>query len=195
MDKFTTLTGVAAPLPMRNVDTDMIIPKQFLKTIKRTGLGKSLFFELRYDDAGEEIAEFVLNQPAYRGAKILVTGENFGCGSSREHAPWALLDLGIRAVISSSIADIFTANALKNGLLPVVADSDTHAWLLANPWTEVTVDLQTCTLTTSAGHTTQFSIDRFARKCLLEGIDEMGYLLGSVNAIEAFELTHTSTTQ
>ena len=119
MEKFTTLTGVAAPLPMRNVDTDMIIPKQFLKTIKRTGLGKSLFFEMRYDQAGKEVPDFVLNQPAYRGATILVTGENFGCGSSREHAPWALLDFGIRCIIAPDFADIFYNNCFQNGILPI----------------------------------------------------------------------------
>ena len=137
MDKFTTLTGVAAPMPLMNIDTDMIIPKRFLKTIKRSGLGVSLFDEQRYLEDGSENPDFVLNKPAYRDAKVLVAGDNFGCGSSREHAPWALLDFGIRAVISTEIADIFRSNSLKNGLVPVIVDADTNQWLLDNPGAEV----------------------------------------------------------
>ncbi len=145
MDKFTTLTGVAAPLPLRNIDTDMIIPKQFLKTIQRTGLGKSLFFEMRFDEDGKEVEDFVLNKPAYRKAQILVTGDNFGCGSSREHAPWALTAWGIYAVISTSFADIFRTNSLKNALLPIVVSTDVHQSLFElftqSPESEVSIDL------------------------------------------------------
>ncbi|MEE8252916.1 MAG: 3-isopropylmalate dehydratase small subunit, partial [Hyphomicrobium sp.] len=178
MDKFTKLTGVAAPLPMRNVDTDMIIPKQFLKTIKRTGLGKSLFFELRYDDAGKDISEFVLNQPAYRDAKILVTGENFGCGSSREHAPWALLDFGFRCVIAPSFADIFYNNCFQNGILPIMlpqADVDKlmdDARRGANA--TITVDLESQEIRGPDGGAIKFDIDPFRKHCLLNGLDDIG---------------------
>ena len=190
MEKFTTLTGVAAPLPMRNVDTDMIIPKQFLKTIKRTGLGKSLFFEMRYDQDGKEIGDFVLNQPAARGCEILVAGRNVGCGSSREHAPWALLDFGIKAVISTEIADIFRNNSLKNGLVPVVVDETVHQWLLANPGAEVTIDLEQRTLELPDGRRIEFPIESFARYCLLNGVDELGYLLSQADRIAAYESSH-----
>lgn len=191
MDKFTKLTGVAAPLPMRNVDTDMIIPKQFLKTIKRTGLGKSLFFELRYDDAGKEISEFVLNQPAYRDAKILVTGENFGCGSSREHAPWALLDFGFRCVIAPGFADIFYNNCFQNGILPIMlpqADVDKlmdDASRGANA--TITVDLESQEIRGPDGRAIKFDIDPFRKHCLLNGLDNIGLTMEKHEHIQAFE--------
>jgi 3-isopropylmalate/(R)-2-methylmalate dehydratase small subunit len=191
MDKFTKLTGVAAPLPMRNVDTDMIIPKQFLKTIKRTGLGKSLFFELRYDDAGKEISEFVLNQPAYRDAKILVTGENFGCGSSREHAPWALLDFGLRCVIAPSFADIFYNNCFQNGILPIMlpqADVDKlmdDARRGANA--TITVDLESQEIRGPDGGAIKFDIDPFRKHCLLNGLDDIGLTMEKHEHIQTFE--------
>jgi 3-isopropylmalate/(R)-2-methylmalate dehydratase small subunit len=191
MDKFTKLTGVAAPLPMRNVDTDMIIPKQFLKTIKRTGLGKSLFFELRYDDAGKEISEFVLNQPAYCDAKILVTGENFGCGSSREHAPWALLDFGFRCVIAPSFADIFYNNCFQNGILPIMlpqADVDKlmdDASRGANA--TITVDLESQEIRGPDGGAIKFDIDPFRKHCLLNGLDNIGLTMEKHEHIQTFE--------
>lgn len=191
MDKFTKLTGVAAPLPMRNVDTDMIIPKQFLKTIKRTGLGKSLFFELRYDDAGKEISEFVLNQPAYRDATILVTGENFGCGSSREHAPWALLDFGFRCVIAPGFADIFYNNCFQNGILPIMlpqADVDKlmdDASRGANA--TITVDLESQEIRGPDGGAIKFDIDPFRKHCLLNGLDNIGLTMEKHEHIQAFE--------
>lgn len=191
MDKFTKLTGVAAPLPMRNVDTDMIIPKQFLKTIKRTGLGKSLFFELRYDDAGKEISEFVLNQPAYRDAKILVTGENFGCGSSREHAPWALLDFGLRCVIAPSFADIFYNNCFQNGILPIMlpqADVDKlmdDARRGANA--TISVDLESQEIRGPDGGAIKFDIDPFRKHCLLNGLDNIGLTMEKHEHIQTFE--------
>ena len=187
MQPFKTLSGVAAPLPMVNVDTDMIIPKQFLKTIKRTGLGSALFFEQRTKPDGSVNPDFVLNKPAYKDSKILVTGANFGCGSSREHAPWALRDFGIRAVISTSIADIFFSNALKNGLVPVRIDAATHAWLVANPGAEVEVDLEAGRVRLPGGGEASFAIDPFARHCLLNGIDELGYLLAQLPLIESWE--------
>jgi 3-isopropylmalate/(R)-2-methylmalate dehydratase small subunit len=175
---------------MINVDTDMIIPKQYLKTIKRTGLGKGLFAELRYDEAGAALPEFVLNKTPYSEAKILITGENFGCGSSREHAPWALLDFGIRAVISTEIADIFRNNSLKNGLVPVIVGKEDHRWLVEHPGAEVTIDLETTTLALPAGKRVQFPIDRFARYCLMHGIDQLGFLLEHETAIAKYEQRH-----
>jgi 3-isopropylmalate/(R)-2-methylmalate dehydratase small subunit len=191
MDKFTTLTGVAAPMPLVNIDTDMIIPKQFLKTIKRSGLGVSLFDEMRYDREGNEIPDFVLNQPAYRNAEILVAGDNFGCGSSREHAPWALLDFGIRCVISTSFADIFYNNCFKNGILPITlpqADVDMlmeEAGKGANA--RITVDLENQTITTSDGRSVSFEIDAFKRHCLLNGLDDIGLTMEKAPAIDRFE--------
>jgi 3-isopropylmalate/(R)-2-methylmalate dehydratase small subunit len=191
MEKFTTLTSVAAPLPLINIDTDMIIPKQFLKTIKRTGLGKSLFYEMRYDEAGAENPDFVLNKPAYRGAKILVAGENFGCGSSREHAPWALLDFGIRCVISTSFADIFFNNCFKNGILPVVVPAQDLAKLMddaergANA--TLTVDLEEQEIRGPDGGVVRFEIDPFRKKCLLEGLDDIGLTMQEADKIQAFE--------
>ncbi len=191
MERFTTLTGVAAPLPMINIDTDMIIPKQYLKTIKRTGLAEGLFAELKYDDDGNEVPGFVLNQPAYRNAKILVAGDNFGCGSSREHAPWALLDQGIRCVISTSFADIFYNNCFKNGILPVVVTEDQLAELMddaargANA--TLTVDLESQTIQGPDGGTIAFEIDPFRKHCLLNGLDDIGLTLEKSAAIDTFE--------
>lgn len=191
MQKFTTLTGVAAPLPMTNVDTDMIIPKQFLKTIKRTGLGAALFHELRTNEGGKIIPDFVLNKPAYQKAKILVAGENFGCGSSREHAPWALLDFGIRCVIAPSFADIFYNNCFKNGILPVVLPKETCERLskLAENGANstFTVDLDKQTVTTPEGDQVAFNVDPFRKQCLMGGLDDIGLTLQQVTAIDLFE--------
>ncbi|QMU58686.1 MAG: 3-isopropylmalate dehydratase small subunit [Boseongicola sp.] len=192
MEKFTTLTGTAAPMPLVNIDTDMIIPKQFLKTIKRTGLGANLFDEMRFDTDGNEIEDFVLNQPAYRGAKILVAGDNFGCGSSREHAPWALLDFGIRCVISTAFADIFYNNCFKNGILPVVVSPEDHAKLMddANRGANATisVDLESQTITGPDGGEVAFEVDAFKKHCLLNGLDDIGLTMESAaSSIDAFE--------
>jgi len=191
MEKFTTLTSVAAPLPMINVDTDMIIPKQFLKTIKRTGLGKSLFYEMRFNEKGEENRDFVLNKAAYRKAKILVAGENFGCGSSREHAPWALLDFGIRCVISTSFADIFYNNCFKNGILPVVVTREDLKKLMddavrgANA--TLTVDLENQEIRGPDGGVVHFAMDPFRKKCLTEGLDDIGLTMQRSDKIKGFE--------
>ncbi|MFC7702777.1 3-isopropylmalate dehydratase small subunit [Plastorhodobacter daqingensis] len=191
MDKFTTLTGVAAPMPLVNVDTDMIIPKQFLKTIKRTGLGANLFDEMRFDQEGNEIPDFVLNQPAYRNAEILVAGENFGCGSSREHAPWALLDFGIRCVIAPSFADIFFNNCFKNGILPIVLPQDQVDVLMEDAKkganARMTVDLEAQVVTTSDGQSFPFEVDAFKKHCLLNGLDDIGLTLEKAAAIDSFE--------
>jgi 3-isopropylmalate/(R)-2-methylmalate dehydratase small subunit len=191
MDKFTSLTGVAAPLPMINVDTDKIIPKQFLKTIKRTGLGKNLFDEMRYTPDGKEKPEFVLNRPAYRKASILVAGANFGCGSSREHAPWALLDFGIRCVIAPSFADIFYNNCFKNGILPIKLPQEEIDKLLddasrgANA--TITVDLENQEIRGPDGGMIHFDIDPFLKRCLMEGLDDIGLTLEKAEHIENFE--------
>ncbi|WP_375257009.1 3-isopropylmalate dehydratase small subunit [Citreimonas sp.] len=191
MEKFQTLTGIAAPMPLVNIDTDMIIPKQFLKTIKRTGLGKHAFDEMRYDDQGNEIPDFVLNQPQYRDAQILVTGDNFGCGSSREHAPWALKDFGIRAIVSTSYADIFYNNCFKNGLLPIVLPRDAVDALMKDAEkgsnARMTVDLEAQTVTSSDGESFSFDIDPFRKHCLLNGLDDIALSLEKAPAIEAFE--------
>ena len=191
MDKFTTLTGVAAPLPQINVDTDMIIPKQFLKTIKRSGLGKNLFDEMRYDAEGREIEDFVLNRPAYRDARILVTGENFGCGSSREHAPWALLDFGIRCVIAPSFADIFYNNCFKNGILPIALPQEDVDKLMDDAGRGanaiVTIDLENQVITGPDGGSIAFEVDPFRKHCLLNGLDDIGLTLEKKPAIDAFE--------
>lgn len=191
MQKFDKLTGVAAPLPLINIDTDMIIPKQFLKTIKRTGLGKSLFFEMRFDDNGNEVEEFILNQPAYREAKILVVGDNFGCGSSREHAPWALLDFGIRCIISTDFADIFYSNCFKNGVLPIKLPQDDVDKLMedAERGTNATVsiDLESQKITSSDGDEFSFEIDAFRKHCLLNGLDEIGLTMKKEAKISAYE--------
>jgi 3-isopropylmalate/(R)-2-methylmalate dehydratase small subunit len=188
MEKFTSLTGVAAPLPIVNVDTDMIIPKNFLKTIKRTGLKEGLFYEMRYAADGTKL-DFVLDRPAYQNAKIIVSGPNFGCGSSREHAPWALLDFGIRAVVSTEIADIFRSNSLKNGLVPVIVDAANHRWLLDHPGAEVLIDLASTTIEID-GKKVRFPIDGFARYCLMNGVDQLGFLLEQDAAIQSYELAH-----
>ncbi|MCT7376378.1 3-isopropylmalate dehydratase small subunit [Chelativorans salis] len=195
MEKFTTLTGVAAPLPIVNVDTDMIIPKDYLKTIKRTGLGSGLFAEMRYNEDGSENPDFVLNKPAYRNAKVLVTGDNFGCGSSREHAPWALADFGIRCVISTSFADIFYNNCFKNGILPIVVSPDELEKLMddaergANA--TLTVDLEAQEIRGPDGGVITFEIDAFKRHCLLNGLDDIGLTLEKAPAIESFEQKYT----
>ncbi len=191
MDKFTTLTGVAAPMPLVNIDTDMIIPKQFLKTIQRSGLGKNLFDEMRYDDQGNEIPDFVLNQPAYRKAQILVAGDNFGCGSSREHAPWALADFGIKAIISTSFADIFYNNCFKNGMLPIVLPQEQVDVLMKDARkgenARIAIDLESQTVTSADGHVFSFEIDPFKKHCLLNGLDDIGLTLEKVSAIDTFE--------
>ena len=191
MEKFEKLTGVAVPFGMPNVDTDMIIPKQFLKTIKRAGLGKALFFERRYDDDGKERSDFVLNQPAYRNAKILVAGENFGCGSSREHAPWALLDFGIRCVIAPSFADIFYNNMFKNGMLPIrLGAKRVHEllqFLTELPGAEITVDLREKTVTGPDEQSDRFDIPEFSRECLLNGFDEIELTFLKKDLIQTYE--------
>lgn len=191
MDKFTTLTGVAAPLPIVNIDTDMIIPKQFLKTIERTGLARGLFFELRFNEDGSEKADFVLNKDSWRKAQIIVAGDNFGCGSSREHAPWALLDYGIRCVISTSFADIFYNNCFKNGILPIrVSQSDLDKLMDdANRGANatLTVDLEAQEIRGPDGGTVTFDIDPFRKHCLLEGLDDIGLTMQKGEAIEAYE--------
>ena len=191
MERFTKLSGIAAPLPMMNVDTDMIIPKQFLKTIKRSGLGVNLFDEMRYDDDGRELPDFVLNKPQYRNAEVLIAGENFGCGSSREHAPWAIKDFGIRCVIAPSFADIFYNNCFKNGILPIALPQDQVDLLMreaekgANARFEV--DLEAQTVTTPEGEVLSFELDAFKKHCLLEGLDDIGLTLSKADAIDSFE--------
>jgi 3-isopropylmalate/(R)-2-methylmalate dehydratase small subunit len=198
MDKFTTLTAVAAPLPMINVDTDMIIPKQFLKTIKRTGLGVNLFTEMRYRDDGSENPDFVLNKPAYREAKILVAGDNFGCGSSREHAPWAIQDFGILCIIAPSFADIFYNNCFKNGILPIALPQEEVDKLMddaergANAI--VTIDLENQTITGPDGGEIRFEIDPFKKHCLLEGLDDIGLTLEKEKTIDSFEAKRRAAT-
>ena len=191
MQKFETLTGVAAPLNIVNIDTDMIIPKQFLKTILRTGLGKSLFFEMRYTQEGQELPEFVLNKPAYRKAEILVAGGNFGCGSSREHAPWALLDFGIRCVISTSFADIFYNNCFKNGILPIQVSPEDLKKLMDDAErgsnATLTIDLPSQTIRGPDGGKVNFDIDPFRKHCLLNGLDDIGLTMEKVASIDNFE--------
>ena len=193
MDKFVKLTGVAAPMPVVNIDTDMIIPKDYLKTIKRTGLGTGLFAEARYLDDGSANPDFVLNKPAYQNASILIAGDNFGCGSSREHAPWALLDYGIRCVISTSFADIFYNNCFKNGVLPIVVSPDELEKLMddasrgANAI--LTIDLESQQITGPDGGSISFEIDEFRRHCLLNGLDDIGLTLEKAGSIETFEKT------
>ncbi|QQA42686.1 3-isopropylmalate dehydratase small subunit [Pelagovum pacificum] len=191
MEKFETLTGIAAPLPIINVDTDMIIPKQFLKTIKRSGLGVNLFDEMRYDDDGKEVPDFVLNQPAYRDAEILVAGDNFGCGSSREHAPWAIKDFGIRCVIAPSFADIFFNNCFKNGILPIPLPQEQVDILMKDAEkganARMTVDLEKQEITTSDGQIIKFEVDSFRKHCLLNGLDDIGLTMEKAAAIDSFE--------
>ncbi|MFT4014135.1 MAG: 3-isopropylmalate dehydratase small subunit [Paracoccus sp. (in: a-proteobacteria)] len=191
MDKFATLTGIAAPMPLVNIDTDMIIPKQFLKTIHRSGLGKNLFDEMRFNPDGSEVPDFVLNQPAWRASQIIIAGDNFGCGSSREHAPWALLDYGIRCVISTSFADIFYNNCFKNGILPIVMPQEVVNVLMEDARkganARMTVDLEAMTVTTSDGESFSFELDPFRRHCLLNGLDDIGLTMEKSPSIDAFE--------
>lgn len=188
MTPFATLTSKTVVLPQTNIDTDQIIPARFLKTTSRQGLGKALFADWRFDETGALRPDFPLNRPEAAGAQILVAGDNFGCGSSREHAPWALADYGFRAVVSSSIADIFRNNAVKSGLVPVVVSEADHRVLLANPGAQVTVDLASLTLVYDGGlKNAKFTLDPFARHCLLHGVDELGFLLSQEQAIAAFE--------
>ena len=191
MEKFTEITGTAAPMPLVNIDTDMIIPKVFLKTIKRSGLGVNLFDEMRYDREGNEIPDFVLNQPQYRDAQILVAGDNFGCGSSREHAPWAIKDFGIRCVIAPSFADIFHNNCFKNGILPIVLPQEQVDVLMKDAEkgsnARMTIDLEGQTVTTSDGEKFPFEVDAFKKHCLLNGLDDIGLTLEKGTAIDTYE--------
>ena len=191
MEKFEKLSGIAAPLPLINVDTDMIIPKQFLKTIKRSGLGVNLFDEMRYDRDGNEVPDFVLNKPQYRDAQILVAGDNFGCGSSREHAPWAIADFGITCVIAPSFADIFYNNCFKNGILPIALPQEQVDLLMKDAEkgsnARIEVDLEAQTITSSDGEVITFQIDAFKKHCLMNGLDDIGLTLEKAAAIDSFE--------
>ena len=191
MDKFTNVSGVAAPMPLVNIDTDMIIPKQFLKTIKRSGLGVNLFDEMRYNQDGSEIANFVLNQPAYRNAQIIIAGENFGCGSSREHAPWALKDFGISVVISESFADIFYSNCFKNGILPIMLHKEAVDVLMEDATkgenARISIDLDSQTVSSTDGTEFAFKVDAFKKHCLLNGLDDIGLTYQKIDAIDAYE--------
>ena len=191
MNKFITITGKAAPLPMINVDTDMIIPKQFLKTIKRSGLGKSLFYELRYDLQGNLKNDFVLNWDPYKSAVILITGDNFGCGSSREHAPWSLLDFGFRCIIAPSFADIFYNNCFKNGILPIELDQKSVDYLMqkAENKNNLTINLSEQLIIEENGNTIAFAVDPFRKKCLIEGLDDIGLTLKKIKKIDHYEAT------
>jgi 3-isopropylmalate/(R)-2-methylmalate dehydratase small subunit len=195
MEQFKKLTGRVVPLPNENVDTDQITPARFLKVTSKTGLGKSLFYDWRYDADGKPKPDFILNQPHVAGAAILLAGNNFGCGSSREHAPWALADFGFRVIISTSFADIFRNNCLKNGILPLAVNKDVHEKLFRivreNPSAELTVGLEAQTLLLPDGEVVHFPIDSFSKKCLLEGLDDMGYLLKYSDAIAAYEGSHS----
>lgn len=191
MEAFTKLTARAAPLDMINIDTDIIIPKQFLKTVKRTGLGVSAFYNIRYDDNGNERSDFVLNKPAYKGSEILITGENFGCGSSREHAPWAILDMGIRCIIAPSFADIFYNNSFKNGILPIILPQEHVDALMeeakADPDALLEIDLETQTVTRGNKFSFSFDIDPFRKHCLLNGLDDIGLTMQKSKAIDTYE--------
>jgi 3-isopropylmalate/(R)-2-methylmalate dehydratase small subunit len=191
MENFQTINGVAAPMPLVNIDTDMIIPKMFLKSIKRTGFGANLFDEMRFNRDGTEIADFVLNKPQYRSAEILVAGDNFGCGSSREHAPWAIADFGIKCVISTSFADIFFNNCFKNGILPIILPQDVMDVLMADAEkgsnARMTIDLEGQKVTTSDGQNFPFEVDSFKKHCLLEGLDDIGLTLEKKASIDTFE--------
>lgn len=194
MESFTTLKSKIVPLPNENVDTDQIIPARFLKVTDKAGLGDNLFADWRCNEDGTPKSDFILNQPAMQGRQILLAGENFGCGSSREHAPWALLGWGLRAVISTSFADIFRNNSLKNGLLPIVVDEETHEELLTlveqDPEAEVAIDLAAQTLTLPGGRVAEFPVDGFSKHCMLEGLDQLGYLQKQMRHIEAYEKRH-----
>ena len=187
MDPIKTIRSRTVVLPVSNVDTDQIIPARFLTTTTRSGLGAHLFADWRYGGDGAPKADFVLNRPEAKGCAILVAGNNFGCGSSREHAPWALMDYGFRAVVSTEIADIFRGNALKNGLLPVIVDPATHGWLMEHAGADLTIDLQSTTLTLPTGQSARFPLEPFARYCLTNGVDELGFLLGRDKEILAYE--------
>ncbi len=187
MEPITEIRSRTAVLPLDDVDTDQIIPARFLRTTVRDGLGENLFADWRFKNDGEEVESFVLNQPEAQGAQILVAGRNFGCGSSREHAPWALLDHGFRAVISTEIADIFRNNSLKNGFLPVVVGKDIHRWLLENPGAELTLNVESRSLTLPDGRVTGFPLESFSRYCLLNGVDQLGFLLNHAGDISRFE--------
>ena len=192
MSKFTPFESRLVPIPIDNIDTDQIIPARFLKTISKDGLGDQLFCDWRYDADGKPKPDFILNQPEAKSAQILLAGDNFGCGSSREHAPWALLQYGFRAVISTSFADIFKQNSLKNGLLPLVVPCEVHAELLAKPDIRVKVDLASQSVILPGGRAVEFPIDAFSKHCLLEGIDELGYILQQGTAIAAYEAGHSA---
>ena len=191
MDKFTTVSSVAAPLPLINIDTDMIIPKQFLKTIKRSGLGKNLFDEMRYNQSGDEIDDFVLNQEKYKNTNILVAGDNFGCGSSREHAPWALLDFGIKVIISTSFADIFFNNCFKNGILPIILPKKERDLLMDDAHkgsnSILTINLENQEITRPDGSIIKFEVDKFKKKCLLDGLDDIELTMKKFEKIKSFE--------
>jgi len=191
MEKFEKFSGIAAPMPLVNIDTDMIIPKQFLKTIKRSGLGVNAFAEMRYKSDGSEVEDFVLNKPAYRDASILIAGDNFGCGSSREHAPWALSDFGIKVVVSTSFADIFFNNCFKNGMLPIILPEEQVAMLMSDSEkgsnARIEVDLEAQTITSADGHVFSFEVDPFKKHCLLNGLDDIGLTMEKSSSIEAFE--------
>ncbi len=191
MAKFTQLTGRVVPLPNNDVDTDQIIPARYLKTTNKAGLGDQLFYDWRYEEDGSPRPDFVLNRPEYQGARIMLAGDNFGCGSSREHAPWALTAWGLRAVISTSFADIFKSNALKNGLLPIVVSSEMHRTLFEiaeeSSQAELHIDLESQQVTLPNGETIEFEIDSFSRTCLLNGVDQLGYIMSYIDKIEAYE--------
>ncbi len=187
MKPITTIRSRTVVMPSTNIDTDQLVPARFLTTTSKEGLGEALFADWRYDADGKPKADFILNKPEAAGCRVLVAGRNIGCGSSREHAPWALVDYGFQAVVSTEIADIFRNNSLKNGLLPVVVDEDTHAWLLANPGAEVQIDLDSATLQLPGRAAVRFPIDPFARYCLMNGVDELGFLLSRDAEIKAYE--------
>jgi 3-isopropylmalate/(R)-2-methylmalate dehydratase small subunit len=190
MEPLQTIRSRTVVIPLANIDTDQIIPARFLTTTTKDGLGRQLFADWRYLPGGAPNPEFILNRPAAAGCEVLVAGRNFGCGSSREHAPWALADYGFRAVISTEVADIFRSNALKNGLLPVVVDESIAAWLIAHPGADVTIDLASSSLTLPTGQSVVFPIEAFARHCLLNGVDELGYLRSKLADIERYEASH-----
>jgi 3-isopropylmalate/(R)-2-methylmalate dehydratase small subunit len=190
MDPIRIISSSTVVMPYSDIDTDQIIPARFLTTTTKEGLGQHAFSNWRYNADGSPKADFILNQPAAQGCQVLVAGNNFGCGSSREHAPWALMDLGFRAVISTEIADIFRSNSLKNGLLPLVVDKENHAWLMSNPGAQVEINLETHTLSLPNGKQVKFTIEGFARYCLLNGIDELGYLMKQLDTVKQFEQAH-----
>jgi len=190
MEPIRKISSKTAVLPYSDIDTDQIIPARFLTTTSKSGLGQHAFSNWRYNADGSVKADFILNQPAAKGSQVLVAGNNFGCGSSREHAPWALLDYGFKAVISTEIADIFRSNSLKNGLLPLVIDKENHAWLMNSPGVQVDIDLEANTITLPNGKTISFSVEGFARYCLLNGVDELGFLLKQIDNIKQYEQAH-----